>query len=88
MSQGYRPIQGARQLPDNVTNPDSLQESRALITGRNICIDYRSRNGSGAMSTGIAVYEADKNLLFVDNSWVWQRACLFGKYAQRREGLT
>jgi hypothetical protein len=40
------------------------------------------------MSTGIAVYEADKNLLFVDNSWVWQRACLFGNYSQRREGLT
>jgi len=81
-----RAIQGARQLHDSVANPDSLQVSRALITGSNICIDYRSRNRAGAMNIGIAVYEADKNRLFVDNSWVWQRACLFGKYAQRREG--
>ena len=81
-----RAIQGARQLHDSVPNPDSLQVSRALVTGSNICIDYRSRNGAGAMNIGVAVYEADKNLLFVDNSWVWQRACLFGKYAQRREG--
>ena len=81
-----RAIQGARQLHDSVSNPDSLQVSRALVTGSNICIDYRSRNGAGAMNIGVAVYEADKNLLFVDNSWVWQRACLFGKYAQRREG--
>jgi hypothetical protein len=69
-----------------MSNPESLQVSHALITGSNICIDYRSKNGAGATSSGIAVYEADKNLLFVDNSWIWQRACLFGKYAQRREG--
>src|SRR5215469_15983848 len=81
-----RAIEGARQLHDSVPNPDSLQVSRALVTGSNVCIDYRSRNRAGGMNIGVAVYEADKNLLFVDNSWVWQRVCLFGKYAQRREG--
>jgi len=81
-----RAVQGARQLRNSVLHPDSLQVTRAVITGGNVCIDYRGSNESGATSTGVAVYEADKNLVFVDNSWVWQRDCLFGKYGQRREG--
>ena len=81
-----RAIQGARQLHDRVSNPDSLEVSQAFITGKSVCIDYRSRTRSGGASEGIAVYEADKKLLFLDNSWMWQRSCLFGKYGQRREG--
>jgi len=81
-----RAIKGAHLLHGSMQNPDDLQVSRALITGGNVCIDYRTRSGSGAMNTGVAVYESQKNLLFVDNSWIWQRDCLFGKYAQRREG--
>lgn len=81
-----RAIQGARQLHDRVSNPDSLEVSQAFITGKSVCIDYRSRTRSGGTSEGIAVYEADKKLLFLDNSWMWQRSCLFGKYGQRREG--
>jgi hypothetical protein len=79
-------VKGALRLRDGMHDPDSFQVSRVLITGKGVCIEYRSRNGSGAMSTGFAVYKADKDVEYVDNSWVWQRDCLFGKLAQRRDG--
>jgi hypothetical protein len=79
-------VKGVLRLRDGMRSPDNFQVSRVLITDKGVCIDYRSKNESGAMSTGFAVYKANKDTLWVDNSWVWEEACLFGKLAQRRDG--
>jgi len=80
-------VKGVLRLRDGMHDPDNFQVSRVLITDKGVCIDYRSKNGSGAMSTGFAVYKVNKDTLWVDNSWVWEQACLFGKLAQRRDGM-
>jgi hypothetical protein len=79
-------LKGILLLRNSMRDPDSLQVSHALITNKGVCIEYFSRSKSGGMSTGFAVYKADKDLVWIDNSWVWGQACLFGKYAQRRDG--
>jgi hypothetical protein len=79
-------VKGILLLRTGMRDPDSLQVSHALITNKGVCIEYFSRSKSGGMSTGFAVYKADKDLVWIDNSWVWGQACLFGKYAQRRDG--
>jgi hypothetical protein len=79
-------VKGALRLRDSMRDPEGFQVSQVLITGKGVCIEYRSRNESGRIITGVAVYKADKDLEYVDNSWVWRRDCLFGKLAQRRDG--
>jgi hypothetical protein len=79
-------IKGILRLQENLRDPDTLQVSRAIATSKGVCIEYRSRNKSGGMGTGFAVYKTDKDLVWVDNSWVWDQVCLVGKYGQRREG--
>ncbi len=79
-------IKGILRLQESLRDPDTLQVSRAIVTSKGVCIEYRSRNGSGGMGTGFAVYKTDKDLVWVDNSWLWDQVCLVGKYGQRREG--
>jgi hypothetical protein len=79
-------IKGVLRLREGLRDPDSLQVSRVVATNRGVCIEYRGRGNSGGMSTSFAVYKTDKDLVYVDNSWVWDQACLVGKYGQRREG--
>jgi hypothetical protein len=79
-------IKGVLRLQESLHDPTSLQVSRAVVTAKGICIEYQSRNGSGGMGTGYAVYKTDKDLIWVDNSWLWDQVCLVGKYGQRREG--
>jgi hypothetical protein len=79
-------IKGVHRLQESLRNPASLQISRAVVTAKGICLEYLSRNGSGGMSTGFAVYKTDKDLVWVDNSWLWDQVCLDGKYGQRRDG--
>jgi len=79
-------VRGVLLLRDSLREPHSFQVSHALITDKGVCIEYVSRSTSGEMSTGFAVYNAEKDLVWIDNSWVWEQACLFGKYAQRRDG--
>ena len=79
-------IKGILRLQESLRDPDTLQVSRAIVTSKGVCIEYRSRNESGGMGTGFAVYKTDKDLVWVDNSWLWDQVCLVGKYGQRREG--
>ncbi len=79
-------IKGVLRLQQSVHDAGSLQISRAVITNKGVCFEYRSRNESGGMSTGFAVYKTDKDLVWVDNSWLWDQVCLDGKYGQRRNG--
>jgi hypothetical protein len=79
-------IKGILRLQESVHDSNSLQVSRAVVTNKGICIEYRNRNAFGGMSTGFAVYKTDKDLVWVDNSWLWDQVCLVGKYGQRREG--
>lgn len=79
-------IKGILRLQESLRNPDTLQVSLAIATSKGVCIEYRSRNGSGGMGTGFAVYKTDKDLVWVDNSWLWDQVCIVGKYGQRREG--
>lgn len=79
-------IKGVLRLQESVHDPTSLQVSRAVVTNKGVCIEYRDRNGSGGMSTGFAVYKTDKDVVWVDNSWLWDQVCIVGKYGQRREG--
>jgi hypothetical protein len=79
-------IKGILRLQESLRDPDTLQVSRAIATSKGLCIEYRSRNKSGGMGTGFAVYKTDKDLVWVDNSWLWDQVCLAGKYGQRREG--
>ena len=62
---------------------------RAIVTSKGVCIEYRilPKRIPGGMGTGFAVYKTDKDLVWVDNSWLWDQVCLMsGKYGQRREG--
>jgi hypothetical protein len=79
-------IKGVLRLQESLRDPASIQISRAIVTAKGICLEYQSRNGSGGMGTGYAVYKTDKDLVWVDNSWLWDQVCLVGKYGQRREG--
>jgi hypothetical protein len=79
-------IKGVLRLQESVHDPNSLQVSRAVVTNKGVCIEYRHRSGSGGMSTGFAVYKTDKDVVWVDNSWLWDQVCIVGKYGQRREG--
>jgi hypothetical protein len=79
-------VKGATRLRHSMRDPASFQVSQVIITSKGICIEYRSRNESGRTINGVAVYKPDKDLEYVDNSWIWQRDCLFGKLAQRRDG--
>ena len=79
-------LKGVLRLQESLRNPESLQISRAVVTNKGVCIEYRSRNGSSGMASGFAVYKADKDLVWVDNSWLWDQVCLAGKYGQRRDG--
>jgi hypothetical protein len=79
-------IKAARRMRESLPDPAGLQISRAVIAGKAVCIDYRSRNASGGITTGFAVYKTDKDLVWLDNSWIWDQACLTGKYGQRRQG--
>lgn len=79
-------IKGVLRLQESVHDPTSLQISRAVVTNKGVCFEYRSRNESGRMSTGFAVYKTDKDLVWLDNSWLWDQVCLEGKYGQRRNG--
>ncbi|HST09973.1 MAG TPA: hypothetical protein VLL05_06335 [Terriglobales bacterium] len=79
-------IKGVRRLWESLGEPDSLQVSRAVITNRGVCLEYRRRNGSRGTSEGFAVYKTDKDLVYVDNSWIWDQVCITGKIGQRRDG--
>ncbi len=79
-------IKGVLRLQESLHDPDTLQVSRAIATSKGLCIEYRSRNESGGMGAGFAVYKTDKDLVWVDNSWLWDQVCIVGKYGQRREG--
>ena len=79
-------IKGVLRLQESLHDPDTLQVSRAIATSKGLCIEYRSRNESGRMGAGFAVYKTDKDLVWVDNSWLWDQVCIVGKYGQRREG--
>ena len=77
-------IKGALRLQESMRDPGSLQISSAIVTNKGVCIEYRRRNGG--LGSGFAVYKTDKDLIWVDNSWLWDQVCLVGKYGQRRVG--
>ena len=79
-------VKGVFRLQEGLRDPDSLQVSLVVATNKGVCIEYRSRNNADRMSPGFAVYKTDKDLVWVENSWVWDQACVVGKYGQRREG--
>ena len=76
-------VKGALLLRDSMRDPDSLVVSRALIAKKVVCIEYQRRN---RLSTGFAAYKTNQNLIFIDNSWVWEHACLVGKFQRLRDG--
>jgi hypothetical protein len=77
-------IKGALRLQESMRDPGSLQISSAIVTNKGVCIEYRRRNGG--LGSGFAVYKTDKELIWVDNSWLWDQVCVAGKYGQRRVG--
>ena len=77
-------IKGALRLQESMRDPGSLQISSAIVTNKGVCIEYRRRNGG--LGSGFAVYKTDKDLIWVDNSWLWDQVCVAGKYGQRRVG--
>ena len=79
-----RAINGVLRLQESMRDPDSLQVSSAIVTNKGVCIEYRRKNGG--MGSGFAVYKADKDVIWVDNSWLWDQVCVAGKYGQRRDG--
>ena len=79
-------VKGVFRLRETLRDPGSLQVSLVVATNKGVCIEYRSRNNADGMSRGFAVYKTDKDLVWVENSWVWDQACVVGKYGQRREG--
>ena len=76
-------LKGTLLLRDNLPNPSTFDVSRVLVVKKVVCIEYRRKN---SWSTGFAVYKTDLNLVWIDNSWVWQRSCLTGKMGQLRDG--
>jgi hypothetical protein len=79
-------LKRALRTRDNLTDGTEVQVSSALATGKDVCIEYRASSAAGQTISGLAVYRTDDNLVFLDNSWIWERACLSGKYGQRRNG--
>src|SRR5579862_6140990 len=71
---------------DNLSVTADVQVSNAVASGKDVCIEYRTSNGPGVTISGLAVYRTEEGLVFLDNSWIWERACLSGKYGQRRNG--
>jgi hypothetical protein len=79
-------LKRALRARDNLSDTAEVQVSSALATGKDICIEYRASTASGQSVSGLAVYRTEDELVFLDNSWIWERACLSGKYGQRRNG--
>jgi len=79
-------LKRALRARDNLSDTAEVQVSSALATGKDICIEYRANTASGQSVSGLAVYRTEDELVFLDNSWIWERACLSGKYGQRRNG--
>ena len=79
-------LKRALRARDNLSDSAEVQVSSALATGKDICIEYRASTASGQSVSGLAVYRTEDELVFLDNSWIWERACLSGKYGQRRNG--
>jgi hypothetical protein len=77
-------INGVLRLQESMRDPDSLQVSSAIVTNKGVCIEYRRKNGG--IGSGFAVYKIDKDVIWVDNSWLWDQVCVAGKYGQRRDG--
>jgi hypothetical protein len=79
-------LKRALRARDNLTDAAEVQVSSALSTGKDICIEYRASSAGGQSISGLAVYRTEDELVFLDNSWIWERACLSGKYGQKRNG--
>jgi hypothetical protein len=79
-------LKRALRARDNLSDTAEVQVSSALATGKDICIEYRASTAAGQSVSGLAVYRTEDELVFLDNSWIWERACLSGKYGQRRNG--
>jgi hypothetical protein len=67
-------------------SPDSVQVSHVVVTSEGVCMEYRVGGPSGGIHEGYAVYKTDRDLVYIDNSWIWDSSCLVGKYGQRRNG--
>lgn len=78
-------LRAVRSHP-GMPNPDSVQLSNVVVTSEGVCMEYRVVKASGALREGYAVYKTDKELVYIDNSWIWDGSCLAGKYGQRRPG--
>ena len=78
-------LRAVRSHP-GMPNPDSVQVSNVTVTSEGVCLEYRVVKASGALREGYAVYKTDKELVYIDNSWIWDSSCLAGKYGQRRPG--
>lgn len=78
-------LRAVRSHP-GMPNPDSVQLSNVVVTSEGVCMEYRVLKASGTLREGYAVYKTDKELVYIDNSWIWDSSCLAGKYGQRRPG--
>jgi hypothetical protein len=81
-----RAVLRAVRFHPGMPNPDSVQVSNVVVTSEGVCLDYRVTNATGGLREGYAIYKTDKELVYIDNSWIWDSSCLVGKYGQRREG--
>ena len=72
-------VKAANNLRATLGDAEGLHVSNAVVTGHSVCMEYSARR-----SSGVAVYQTDKNLVFVDNTWIWQHDCISGKLGQRR----
>jgi hypothetical protein len=78
-------LRAVRSHP-GMPNPDSVQVSHVVVTSEGVCMEYRVGGPSGGIHEGYAVYKTDRDLVYIDNSWIWDSSCLVGKYGQRRNG--
>ena len=78
-------LRAVRSHP-GMPNPDTVQVANVVATSEGVCMEYRVTNASGGIREGYAVYKIDKELVYIDNSWIWDASCLAGKYGQRRSG--
>ena len=82
-------IKGILRLQESLRDPDTLQVSRAIVTSKGVCIEYRikPKRIPGGMGTGFAVYKTDirpglgRQLVAMGPG-----VLKVGKYGQRPEG--
>ena len=67
-------LRAVRSHP-GMPNPDSVQVSNVMVTSEGVCLEYRVVKASGALREGYAVYKTDKELVYIDNSWIWDSSC-------------